>query len=353
MRHGIRLSWSRLGILFVGALDERPRNETSTEESNMTPHELLRGCVSRDRPGIEIGPWFSPIAPKRDGYRTTVVDVRELEELRTQAAERGISPEKIANLEAVDVVGDASRILEILRGSGITTNFGWIISSHNFEHLPDPIGFLTGCGELLEPDGIVGLVLPDKRFCFDRFQPHTTLGGMLRARSRHTDPLEPAWTKFQQKSLAARLVEADGQRRHAWSLATDCPEKIIVTDDIRPAFQELSKSLARGTAENFHGHRWRFTPASFELLVNDLRSIGLVGLEIETICETVGTSFAVRLRRAQPWNPPPEELAVVRSELLRKVEDELAVVSRAYRRLQSRVEELLALNGESTNGRTS
>lgn len=313
----------------------------------MTVGGLLRGCVSRDRPGIEIGPWFSPIAPKRDGYRTTVVDVQELEALRAQAGQRGIAPGKIANLEAVDVVGDASRILELIRGAGITTRFGWIISSHNFEHLPDPIGFLTGCGELLEPDGVVGLVLPDKRFCFDRFQPHTTLGGMLRARARHTDPLEPEWTKFQQKSLAARLVETDGQRRHAWSMETDCPEKIMVINDIRPAFQELGESLERGTAENFHGHRWRFTPASFELLIHELRALGLVGLEIETICDTVGTSFAVRLKLAQPWNPPPGELAALRSGLLLKIEDELAVVSRAYRRLQARCDELLAMSGFS------
>ncbi len=319
----------------------------------MAPGELLHGCVSRDFPGIEIGPWFSPIAPKRDGYRTTVVDVQELEELRTQARQRGIAPEKIANLEAVDAVGDASRILELIRGAGITTRFGWIVGSHNFEHLPDPIGFLAGCGELLDPDGAVGLVIPDKRFCFDRFQPHTTLGGMLRARSRHTHPLEPAWTKFQQKSLAARLVESDGQRRHAWSMETDCPEKILLTDDIRPAFQELGESLERVTAENFHGHRWRFTPSSFELLIHELRALGLIGLRVDEICNTVGTAFAVRLGRAQPWSPPPGELAALRSGLLLKIEDELAVVSGAYRRLLARHDELLASNGSSVTSADS
>ena len=313
----------------------------------MTPHELLRGCVSRDRPGIEIGPWFNPIAPKRDGYRTTVVDVQELEALRAQAEQRGIAPGKIANIEVVDAVGDASRILELIRGAGITTRFGWIVSSHNFEHLPDPIGFLAGCGELLDPDGSVGLVIPDKRFCFDRFQPHTTLGGMLRARSRHTDTLEPAWTKFQQKSLAALLVETDGKRRHAWSMETDCPEKIMVADDIRTSFQELVKCLERGTAENFHGHRWRFTPASFELLIHELRALGLIGLRVDEICNTVDTAFAVRLGRAQPWRPLPEELAAFRSGLLLKIEDELAVVSGAYRRLLASHDELLASNGLS------
>ena len=308
----------------------------------MNPHALLCSCISRDRAGIEIGPWCSPLAPKRDGYRTTVVDVRDLEQLHTMAEQRGFPAEKVANLEAVDVVGDASRIHELVRSAGITTKYGWIISSNNIEHLPDAIGFLAGCGELLEPDGLLGMVVPDKRFCFDRHQPLTTLAGMLRARAALADPNEPSWTAFQQKSLAALLVAADGSRRHAWSLEADRPEAIAV-GDCRPAFRALSDSLADGDPEPFHGHRWRFTPGSFELLVLDLRAVGLLALEIETIGITVGTGFGVRMKPAQPWNPCPEELVERRSALLRRVEDELAVVSAAYRRLEDEHVRLKAL----------
>lgn len=308
----------------------------------MNPHALLRSCVSRDRAGIEIGPWCSPLAPKRDGYRTTVVDVRDLAQLRTMAEQRGFPAEKVANLEAVDVVGDASRLHDLVRAAGITTGYGWIISSNNIEHLPDPIGFLSGCGELLETDGLLGMVVPDKRFCFDRFQPLTTLAGMLRARAALADPFEPSWTAFQQKSLAALLVAADGSRRHAWSLEADRPEAIAV-GDCRPAFRSLSDSLADGVPEPFHGHRWRFTPASFELLVLDLRAVGMLALEIETIGATVGTGFGVRMKPAPPWNPCPEEFGERRTALLRRVEDELAVVSGAYRRLQDEHDRLKAL----------
>jgi len=314
----------------------------------VNPHGLLRSCVSRERPGIEIGPWCSPLAPKRDGYCTTVLDVRDLDQLRKLAGERGFPAERVANLEAVDVVGDASRILELVRSAGITARYGWIISSNNLEHLPDPIGFLAGCGELLEPDGLLGMVVPDKRFCFDRYQPLTTLGVMLRARTVLADPFEPTWTAFQQKSLAARLVAADGSLRHAWSLEADRPEAIAV-GDCRPAFRALSDSLADNAPEVFHGHRWRFTPASFELLIIDLRAVGLITLEIETLGATVGTCFGVRLRPAQPWNPSPEELVERRSALLQRVEDELAIVSAAYRTLQ---EEHNRLKGAASGERS-
>lgn len=307
---------------------------------HVDPHVLLQTCVSREKPGIEIGPYFSPVAPKRDGYPTTVMDVRDREALRTLATARGIGAEKIAAIEAVDIVGDASRVLESVRSAGITTGYGWIVSSHNLEHLPDPIGFLAGCGALLDPDGALGLILPDKRFCFDRFQPHTTLGGMLRARAALADPLDSSWTAFQHKSLAALLVENDGAQRHAWSTENDRPDEIIV-GDCRPGYRGLTQSLSRGTPEPFHGHRWRFTPASFELLMLDLRAVGLVSLEIETICDTVGTVFAVRMKPAPPWSPSREELAALRSALVRRVEDELAVVSGAYRRLQARYDHLL------------
>lgn len=308
----------------------------------MTPHDLLRSCISRDKAGIEIGPWCSPLAPKRDGYRTTVVDVRDLEQLRTMAEQRGFPAEKVANLEAVDVIGDASRLHELVRSAGITSGYGWIISSNNIEHLPDAIGFLSSCGELLEPDGLLGMVVPDKRFCFDRYQPLTTLAGMLRARASLADPFEPSWAAFQQKSLAALLVAPDGSRRHAWSIEADRPDAVAV-GDCRPAFRTLSDSLTDNAPETFFGHRWRFTPASFELFVQDLRAVGLIALEIETIGVTVGTGFGVRMKPAPPWNPGVDEFSERRTALLRRVEDELAVVSAAYRRLQDEHDRLKAL----------
>ena len=48
--------------------------------------ELLR-FIDRDQVGIEIGPWHTPLAPKRDGYRSLSIDVFDTDTLRRRAVE--------------------------------------------------------------------------------------------------------------------------------------------------------------------------------------------------------------------------------------------------------------------------
>ena len=68
--------------------------------------------------------------------------------------------------------------------------FDAFIASHVIEHTPDLIDFLQTSEILLKSSGVVVLAIPDKRYCFDYFQPLTTPGQVLAAhaegRSRHT-----------------------------------------------------------------------------------------------------------------------------------------------------------------------
>ena len=70
----------------------------------------------------------------------------------------------------------AARFPPEARGS-----FDAILASHVLEHMPDPISFLTSAQQLLKPDGLVILALPDKRFMFDFFKPMTSTADWLTA----------------------------------------------------------------------------------------------------------------------------------------------------------------------------
>ena len=139
----------------------------------------LRRVIHPGSLGIEIGPFLYPLAAKRDGYRTLVVDRYDSATLREKAREKGVKPAEIERIEPVDYVGDASRLLDLVRGQGFTGQVDWIVSCHNFEHLPDPIRFLRDCEALLAPGGVLAMIVPDKRACFDRFQPAATAAGIL------------------------------------------------------------------------------------------------------------------------------------------------------------------------------
>ena len=69
-------------------------------------------------------------------------------------------------------------------------SFNACIASHVIEHIPNPIGFYHSLDRLLAPHGVVLLVVPDKRYTFDFFKPHSVTSQLIEAnrqhRTRHT-----------------------------------------------------------------------------------------------------------------------------------------------------------------------
>jgi predicted SAM-dependent methyltransferase len=126
---------------------------------------------------MEIGPSHRPIAPKADGWMTTVVDHASRADLAKKYAEHDVD---LSQLEEVDVVWDGGD-LAAQAPSERRANYDAIIASHVLEHIPDPISFLISAHALLKPGGMILLALPDKRYCFDFFAPLTSTGDWLSA----------------------------------------------------------------------------------------------------------------------------------------------------------------------------
>lgn len=297
-------------------------------EHRFTP---LRRVIQPGSLGIEIGPFLNPIAAKRDGYRTLVVDRYDSSLLREKARARGAEREAIEQIEPVDYVGDASRLLDLVRGQGFAGQVDWIVSCHNFEHLPDPIRFLRDCEALLAPGGALAMIVPDKRACFDRFQPAATAAAMIEAAELIPTPAAEAWAAFRQASGTASLVRGGGPV-FSWGLADSDPARMLLGDP-RPPYARLQRQLAQGRDPDFWGHRWRFTPAVFEAILFDLRILRLVGLEVDEVIPTVQGEFTVKLRAAALGELTVEEIRRRRTDLRIRAEDEAAVVSQAYRAL--------------------
>src|ERR1700730_11534889 len=134
----------------------------------MDRRERITRFITPQQKGIEIGPYFAPLAPKRLGYNCLAIDVFDGATLRRHAADdQQIPDELIANIEEVDLLGSSSAVAELVAAQHQLGTFDYIISSHNFEHLPDPVRFLQGCGKVLRPGGILSMAIPDRRTCFD------------------------------------------------------------------------------------------------------------------------------------------------------------------------------------------
>lgn len=125
--------------------------------------------------GLEIGPSHNPIAPKSEGFDVDIMDHMDADGLKKKYHDHGIDLDRI---EDVDFVWQGENLLELI---GETGRYDWIIASHVIEHIPDPISFLQQCEQLLKPEGRLALVIPDKNYCFDHFQPVSLTGSFLDA----------------------------------------------------------------------------------------------------------------------------------------------------------------------------
>ena len=124
----------------------------------MERNDKILEHVHRSGKGIEIGPSIDPIAPKREGFDVDVIDHMNRADLVAQYDVHGYDTNVI---EDVDFVWTGERYADLV---GKTGHYDWIIASHVIEHIPDLVGFLVECSELLNEDGVISLVVPDKRY---------------------------------------------------------------------------------------------------------------------------------------------------------------------------------------------
>ena len=287
--------------------------------------------ITKEHVGIEVGPWFAPIAPKKEGYKCWGLDLFDAETLRRKAeTDPNIPKEGIPEIQEVDLIGSASAIADLVAAKGALGTIDYIISSHNLEHLPDPIRFLQGCEKALKRGGILSMAIPDRRFCFDYFRPHTTLSHWLQAyfESRVRPTLAQV---FEQNSLLA-WIDRDGKRVISWSVFDD-PYLVASCCTLQEAFESWKACLAAPDPEYRDVHCWAFTPASFEVLIRDLQFLGLVNFDILDVSRPIGNEFVAHLRKRNggiEGTMDRERFFETRKNLLHRVNDEAAFNSQRY-----------------------
>lgn len=259
----------------------------------MTDREkkLLEYIFPQQR-GIEIGPYFCPLVPKTRGWNVLTVDVLSRDELIENAKkDPNISAESIGAIEDVDIIGSAQFIDELIRQQGIENDFDFIVSSHNFEHIPDPVRFLQACSKILKPGGMLSMALPDKRCCMDYYRPLSTVAGVLQA--FHESRTQPSPEQiFEFSMLQSRMKKGD-DFHYTWNIDDD-PKNIFAVQASLPFY-----SLWQNCLENniyVDTHCWTFTPSSFKLILLDLNFLGVTSFEIIEVTDTVGIEFYVHLR---------------------------------------------------------
>jgi SAM-dependent methyltransferase len=291
--------------------------------------EILRH-ISKQQKGIEIGPFFAPLAPKRDGYQCLSLDVFDADRLRTIAQDDpNIPRDQLGGIEAVDIVGSTSDIERLIDARRELGTFDYIVSSHNFEHIPNPIKFLHGCGVVLKPGGVLSMAIPDKRTCFDYFRPLTTISPWIEAFM--AGRMRPTLSQnFENGALDARLAQ-DGRLLASFPVPQD-PRCVSLIGDLRKSYEVWMARAKSGETDYHDSHCWAFTPSSFSLLIQEARYLRLCPLSVEHVSGTHAHEFFVHLRNvghAAQDAVDASAFNAIRQALLHRMGEELAAPSLA------------------------
>jgi SAM-dependent methyltransferase len=157
--------------------------------------------------------------------------------------------------------------------------FDWIVASHVIEHVPDVIGFVNQCAEILTEGGVLSLAVPDRRHTFDYYRPASGLREMIDAH-------------LEGRSLSSPGAAAE-HFLYLWQAKEQEPPSFLVPmETVRDRF-ERARSGAYVDV-----HAWVFTPHSFRLAMEDLSLLELIRLREARFLARDEFEFYVQLTRA-------------------------------------------------------
>jgi SAM-dependent methyltransferase len=164
----------------------------------------------------------------------------------------------------VDIVASAVDLEQELYKIGMLGQFDYICSSHNFEHLPDPLKFLKNAGIALKHNGWLSMAIPNKIHTFDFTRSLTSTKDFLKF-------------YFEKQIRPDPYTVFDGNS----SFVTKINDEFKYNHDLKQSYNELLKNI---NDENYiDAHVTVYTPESFINIFNDLMILNLIPFEIKEI----------------------------------------------------------------------
>jgi SAM-dependent methyltransferase len=231
--------------------------------------QILRaGIEPGTQKGLEIGALNAPTIFRHEG------DVRYVDRA-SEAILREPYPDRQEGIVTVDYIWPGTGSLANVIGTGEL--FDWVIASHVIEHVPNMLGWLRGIAEVLKPNGVLNLAIPDCRFTFDIGTPRSTLGEVIE--SDLLGYTHPSIRQVFDYCFHAKAIQPGA----IW-------EKEIDVAPIPPFAGEVAPHLAYAHAINIRdngsyidAHCWIVTPLSYINILHDLVIMGIMPSLIPTI----------------------------------------------------------------------
>lgn len=238
--------------------------------------KFIHKGVNKNSNILEIGPYFSPLYPKSEGYNTEIVDYLDEVNLRKKCSKA----ENSNRIEKVDYIC-SRHYADIIQKYKF---YDIIAASHVIEHLVDMIEFFNDCSQLLKENGKIKLIIPDKRYEFDYFKEETSIRNVIDQHIYRKDSINHSM---------GTAVESMLYNVHIQKLNTYIPNSALVyKEDMKFSWHRSEVDIVTKVSEvidNYNEkeytnrHSWLFTPKSFEILIYQLNILGYIDFMLEEI----------------------------------------------------------------------
>ena len=242
---------------------------------------FVQHAITKQARALEIGPSLNPVLPKAEGYDVAVLDHLDQAGLVAKYAALGLDTSAI---EPVDFVWRGESLADAVEHA----RYDAIVAAHVIEHAPDFVSFLADCSTMLAPAGALYLIVPDKRYCFDFFQPLTDVAKVLGDhRAKRTSHSFESSYRVAAHVYNRQAIAWDQRGLTTPRFAWDDPKE-------RRDFSERSSTSSQ--YEDMHANY--FTPMSFMMLIDELRYLGEIDLTATLLTRARGCEFLTVLRKA-------------------------------------------------------
>lgn len=272
----------------------------------MQRSKLLSNLDLSTSKGVEFGPLTSPMVTKAE---SDITYVDRLDRQRLQAryeSEPNVVAEHI--IEPDVVWEEGTSLADCLSGAG---PLDYALASHVIEHVPDFIGFLAELEGVLQVEGRLALIIPDKRYTFDFLRRTSSVSEMIDCHLRRSCRPTPA----QIFDFFSSVGKVDPVL--AWQNRIDV-ERFEYYANAPSALWKSRDSLEKN--EFVDVHCWVFTPASFLDSCAQLASLGLMRLACARFYDTEENDieFGLLLERSHA-EASPSDIARSFTEALHQV----------------------------------
>lgn len=246
----------------------------------------IHSRVAREAKALEIGGSYNPMFRRNDGYDLWTADHDTQQNLiaKYNALVPGADQYRIEHVDFIATDGNLNTAVPDEHAG----TFQFVLSSHNIEHLPNPIAHLRSVERLLAADGAYLMVVPDKRGCFDLLRQMTTTGQWLEAYFR-PEPFHTVRTRFDCESYSVgnngTITWGPQERFDGLQIASGLP------------LEASYRNVATPVLKYWDGHAWSFTPHSMLLILREIHALGLTGLFPEAVLSDGNGEFIVELVR--------------------------------------------------------